>query len=203
MARPHARRLAPGRVGLLGGSFNPPHAGHVAISKEALKAAKLDEVWWLVSPHNPLKTEAPADMDARLEACGALLKGEPRIRPLGLEAELGTRYTVDTLERLTALYPQVRFVWLMGADNLAQFHLWKGWRRIAKLVPMLVFDRAPFSHTAMHAKAAMALKRFQRPLALEAVEQRGWALLRIRRRGESSTAMRGKTGAGEGNRTLT
>jgi nicotinate-nucleotide adenylyltransferase len=178
-------------VGLLGGSFNPPHAGHVAISHAAMKAAKLDEIWWLVSPQNPLKHHAPEGMETRLAACTALLRKERGITPLGIEAQLGTRYTVDTLAKLQALYPEVRFVWLMGADNLTQFHRWKGWRRIAATVPMLVFDRAPFSHAAIHARAALALKASRRATASEVVERGGWCLLRIRRRGESSTAMRG------------
>lgn len=108
-------------IGLLGGSFDPPHAGHVHITREALKRFGLDAVWWLVSPGNPLKTRGPAPLDRRMAAARAIMR-HPRVEVTDIEARLGTRYTAETLAALFARYPGVRFVWLMGADNLASFH---------------------------------------------------------------------------------
>ena len=122
------------RVGLLGGSFDPPHAGHVHITRWALKAFRLDRVWWLVSPGNPLKTDAPADLARRVAAARAILR-HPRAVVTDLEARLGTRYTAETVARLRRRYPGVRFVWLMGADNLAGFHRWERWTDILEMVP--------------------------------------------------------------------
>ena len=128
------------RVGLLGGSFDPPHRGHLHISRRALSAFGLDQVWWLVSPGNPLKPNAPAAMERRIAACEALI-GHPRIRVTDLEARLGTVYTADTLARLRARYPGVRFVWLMGADNLADIHRWEDWQDIFRQMPVGVLAR--------------------------------------------------------------
>lgn len=128
------------RVGLLGGSFDPPHNGHVHISKWALKEFGLDQVWWLVSPGNPLKKHGPADIRKRMDACSALVQ-HPRIKVTDLECKLGTRYTAQTLERLMAIYSDVRFVWLMGADNLASFHKWDQWNDIMMTLPIGVLAR--------------------------------------------------------------
>jgi len=128
------------RVGLLGGSFDPPHGGHVHITRWALKAFALDQVWWLVSPANPLKRSGPAPMGRRIAACLDLVQ-HPRVKVTNLETRLGTRYTAHTLEKLIAHYPGVRFVWLMGADNLADIHRWKHWRRIMDTVPVGVLAR--------------------------------------------------------------
>jgi len=137
-ALPHAR---PGQViGLLGGSFDPPHAGHLHISREALKRFGLDRLWWLVSPGNPLKRWGPAPLAERMAAARALID-HPRITVTDFEARAGTRYTAATLAALMQAYPGVRFVWLMGADNLAQFHLWQDWRRIIETVPVGVLAR--------------------------------------------------------------
>ena len=130
-----------GSVGLLGGSFNPAHGGHRRISMFASAALELDEVWWLVSPGNPLK---PRSGMAPLRVRFASALDQARAAPIkvsAVEQSLGTRYTVDTLRRLTRRYPQTRFVWLMGSDNLAQFHRWKDWRRIARIVPIAVIAR--------------------------------------------------------------
>jgi nicotinate-nucleotide adenylyltransferase len=113
-------------VGLFGGSFDPPHAGHVHVSREALKRLGLDRVWWLVSPGNPLKDRGPAPLERRMAAARALVS-HPRVIVTDIEARLGTRYTGETIEALIERYPGVRFVWLMGADNLAQFHRWQRW----------------------------------------------------------------------------
>ncbi|MGR3780291.1 MAG: nicotinate-nucleotide adenylyltransferase [Albimonas sp.] len=134
-------RAEPGlRVGLLGGSFDPPHQGHVHITRWALRRLGLDRVWWLVSPGNPLKARGPAALERRMQACRALMR-HPRVEITDVEARLGARYTADTLARLKARYPQVRFVWLMGADNLAQFHRWDRWQEIAMTTPIAVLGR--------------------------------------------------------------
>ncbi|MEM8728791.1 MAG: nicotinate-nucleotide adenylyltransferase [Pseudomonadota bacterium] len=133
--------LRPGlSVGLLGGSFDPPHAGHVHITREALRAFGLDRAWWLVSPGNPLKTRGPAPFAARLTAARAIMQ-HPRVTVTDIECQLGTRYTAETLGALAELYVGVRFVWLMGADNLASFHRWRDWRYIMENFPVGVLAR--------------------------------------------------------------
>ncbi|MEM8869535.1 MAG: nicotinate-nucleotide adenylyltransferase [Pseudomonadota bacterium] len=128
------------RVGLLGGSFDPPHAGHAHITRRALRRFHLDQVWWLVSPGNPLKVDPPAAMARRLAAARALIR-HPRVRITDLESQLGTRFTAETLGVMRAIYPGVRFVWLMGADNLTGFHRWERWRDIVATVPIGVLSR--------------------------------------------------------------
>ena len=135
---PYAR---PGQViGLLGGSFDPAHAGPVHITREALKRFGLDHVWWLVTPGNPLKSRGPASLEARLANARSLMQ-HPRVTVTDVEAQLGTRYTAETIAALQLRYPGVRFVWLMGADNLAQFHRWERWREIIERVPLGVLAR--------------------------------------------------------------
>jgi len=129
------------RVGLLGGSFDPAHDGHLHISRIALARLGLDRVWWLLSPGNPLKSDAPASLERRLAAAETVLGGHPKIEATGIERQLGTRYTVDTVHALGALYPAVRFVWLMGADNLSQFHRWHRWAEIMHALPVAVMAR--------------------------------------------------------------
>lgn len=146
------------RVGLLGGSFDPAHEGHAHITREALKRLRLDRIWWLVSPGNPLKSEGPADLPRRMERARAVMR-HPRVEIADLETRIGTRHTAETLARLSALYPGVRFVWLMGADNLAGFHRWDRWERIVRTMPMGVFAR-PGLRTA--ARASVAADRFAR-----------------------------------------
>jgi nicotinate-nucleotide adenylyltransferase len=153
---------APGlRVGVLGGSFNPAHDGHLHISLLALKQLQLDEVWWMVSPQNPLKsTKDMAPFDERLVNAEKFIR-HPGIRVTDIESRLGTRYTADTLAALKFAFPRVHFVWLMGADNLAQMSRWRRWTRIFNLVPIAVFDRAPYSFDALAGKAAQAFSRFK------------------------------------------
>jgi nicotinate-nucleotide adenylyltransferase len=151
------------RVGLLGGSFNPPHLAHRAISLFAIKRLKLDRVWWLVTPGNPLKDdEALHDLDERADAARAVAH-DPRIDVSCLEVVIGTRYTVDTVTYLRRHTSGLRLVWIMGADNLAQFHRWQNWRRIAAQVPIAVIDRPPQSFRALAAPAAQALARYRLP----------------------------------------
>ena len=128
------------RVGLLGGSFDPPHSGHLHISKWAMKEFNLDRVWWLVSPGNPLKNDMPADLDRRMSACMELVN-HPNIIITDLERTFKTRYTAQTLTMLKAKYLGVRFVWLMGADNLATFHHWDRWQDIMHMLPVGVMAR--------------------------------------------------------------
>lgn len=131
----------PGEViGLLGGSFDPAHAGHAHITREALKRFGLTRVWWLVSPGNPIKARGPAPLETRMARARAVMQ-HPRVNVTDIEAHLGTRYTAETLSRLKACYPGVRFVWLMGADNLAQLHRWQDWHGIMQSVPVGVLAR--------------------------------------------------------------
>ena len=127
-------------IGLLGGSFDPAHQGHVHITREALKRFGLDRVWWLVSPGNPLKEHGPAPLAQRMARARQIMQ-HPRVVVTDIEAQLGTRYTGETLARLFAIYPGVQFVWLMGADNLAQFHRWQKWQQIARSLPIGVVAR--------------------------------------------------------------
>src|SRR6201982_3428058 len=168
MASPSVDRAIPPycngmRVGLLGGSFNPPHLAHRAISLFAIKRLKLDRVWWLVTPGNPLKADrAPHDLAERMEAARRVAH-DPRIDVSCLESVIGTRYTADTIRYLCRRASGLHFVWIMGADNLAQFHRWQNWRRIATQVPMAVIDRPPQSFRALAAPAAQALAPYRVP----------------------------------------
>jgi nicotinate-nucleotide adenylyltransferase len=152
------------RIGLLGGSFNPAHRGHRRISLAALRALGLDEVWWLVSPGNPLKkgVKDMAPFEARLASAKRMARRAP-IRVSDFETRAGTRFTIDTLRELQRRYPHNRFIWLMGADTVAQFHQWKQWRRIAQRVPIAVIARPGYDGAARAARAMGWLRRFVRP----------------------------------------
>ncbi|WP_226779105.1 nicotinate-nucleotide adenylyltransferase [Oceaniglobus trochenteri] len=145
-------------VGLLGGSFDPAHEGHAHITREALKRFGLDQVWWLVSPGNPLKSRGPATMERRLAVARQVMR-HPRVQTTDLEQRIGTRYTAQTLERLMAMYPGVRFVWLMGADSLADFHRWDRWQWILSNVPVGVLARPG---QRISARMSVAAARFER-----------------------------------------
>lgn len=145
---------------MLGGSFDPPHEGHVHITREALKRFGLDRVWWLVSPGNPLKPTGPAPLAERVRASRAIMR-HPRVDVTDIEAQLGTRITADTIEALHRRYRGVRFVWLMGADNLAQFHRWKDWEYILDSVPVGVLARPGEQISARTSKAARLYARFR------------------------------------------
>jgi nicotinate-nucleotide adenylyltransferase len=184
------------RVGLFGGSFNPPHAAHRAASLFAMKRLGLDRVWWLVTPGNPLKdiNHLPPLAD-RLAAARALAR-HPRIDVSDLEVRFGARYSVDTLRALRQRYPLVRFVWLMGVDNLVNFHRWKDWRALATLVPIAVIDRGLVGLRAFGARAPQALARYRVP---EHAAQRlagrrppAWVFLHGIRSAISSTELRKK-----------
>ena len=151
--------LMPGlKVGLLGGSFNPAHEGHLHVTRMCLRALQLDRVWWLVSPQNPLKPQdgmaAFADRFASAEA----MARDPHICVSDIETRLGTRYTVDTLAALAERHPDIRFVWLMGADNMIELPRWQRWREIATLAPIAVYPRPGFTLKARLSPAAAALR---------------------------------------------
>jgi nicotinate-nucleotide adenylyltransferase len=179
-------------IGLLGGSFDPAHAGHVHITREAMKRFRLDAVWWLVSPGNPLKAEGPAPMAARIARARAEM-ADPRVVVTDIEARLGTRYTAETLERLIAIYPGVRFVWLMGADNLAQFHRWDRWREIMAMVPVGVLARPGYGVRARTSAAARAYRACQvAPDVLGHAMPPAWAFVNMPMVNLSSSAIRAR-----------
>ncbi|WP_068864469.1 nicotinate-nucleotide adenylyltransferase [Erythrobacter dokdonensis] len=187
-------RSRPVLTGLLGGSFNPAHGGHRRISLFAIDALGLDELWWLVSPGNPLKPEAGmAPLRARLLSARLQARLAP-IVPTAIEAQLGTRYTVDTLRMLQRRYPGRRFVWLMGADNLAEFHRWKDWRRIARTMPIAVIARPGYDADAVASPAMAWLRRYR--VSAASFRKRGqWSapalvLLRFDPDHRSATALR-------------
>lgn len=191
MTRPWA---APGQVvGLLGGSFDPPHEGHVHLTREALKRLRLDQVWWLVSPGNPIKAHAPAALPERLAASAAIMR-HPRVRITDLETGFGTRATADTLAALQKACPLVNFVWLMGADNLAGFHRWDRWPEIMARVPVAVFARPGQRMRALHSPAAQRF-RLSRVAPRDAellghLTPPAWLYLDMPMRHISSTALR-------------
>lgn len=183
--------------GLLGGSFNPAHRGHRRISRASMAALGLDELWWLVSPGNPLKKAAGmAPLPVRFASARRAARGLP-IKVTAIEAQLGTRYTLDTLRALKRRFPKRRFIWLMGSDNLAQFHRWRDWRRIAREVPIAVVARPGYDGAALMAPAMGWLRRFVRPAA-HAGEWTHWSLpalvlLELPPDPSSATALRAAT----------
>lgn len=190
---PKARRRRR-RIGLLGGSFNPAHGGHRQLSLEALKRLGLDEVWWLVSPQNPLKPVAGMAPLAERLAEARLVAAHPRIRISDVETRLGTRYTADTLARLVQVRRDAAFVWLMGADNLVQISRWKDWRRIFATVPIAVFDRPSYSLGSLRAPAAQRFARARRGAAsarrLALAAPPAWVFVPMRLNPTSATAIR-------------
>jgi nicotinate-nucleotide adenylyltransferase len=182
-------------IGLLGGSFDPAHEGHAHITREALKRFGLDRVWWLVSPGNPLKPRGPAPMAERIARAKAVMD-HPRVVVSDVEARLGTRYTAATLKRLKALYPGVRFVWLMGADNLAQFHRWQNWEWIMHSVPIGVFARPG---TRLEARGARAVEEYardrlpaERAACLSRAAAPAWCFVNVPMVNLSSSAIRAR-----------
>jgi nicotinate-nucleotide adenylyltransferase len=181
-------------TGLLGGSFNPAHAGHRRISLAAIAALDLDDLWWLVSPGNPLKSQdGMAPLDVRLAGAKAIAR-RSRVRPTAIEARLHTRYTVDTVRALVRRYPNRRFIWVMGADIVDVFQRWRDWRKLAALVPIAIVVRPGYTGIADASPAAVWLRRFVRPLA-SANEWTRWrppalVLLHVRPDPSSATALR-------------
>lgn len=182
------------RIGLMGGSFNPPHDGHAIVARTALKRLQLDSVWWLVTPGNPLKkNDNLPSVDARLRLCRSLVP-ERAMRITDFEARLGTPFTAATLGFLVRRYPGTRFVWVMGADNLAGLHRWRDWRRLAGLMPFAVVDRPGWRLRALASPAALSLSRARRPeqaaSRLAGSRPPAWTFLTARLSKASSTALR-------------
>ena len=182
------------RIGLFGGTFDPPHDAHLGACLLAMKRLGLDRVWWLVTPGNPLKdTRGLAPLEVRLTAACALTR-HPRIDVTGIEAHIGTRYTYETIAYLRRHCPKVRFVWIMGADNLRSFHRWQKWRGIAAMVPIAVVDRLGPSLYATGSAAGQALARARIPEAsarsLPKRKPPAWIYLHGLKSPLSSTALR-------------
>ncbi|MGO4527300.1 nicotinate-nucleotide adenylyltransferase [Microvirga sp. 2MCAF35] len=192
---PRLPRVAPGmRIGLYGGSFNPAHAGHRHVSRMALKRLGLDRVWWIVTPGNPLKDTGELATTAMRVEEARRVSDDPRIDVTAFEEEIGARYTVDTLAYLKRRYPGVRFVWIMGADNLASFHRWRGWRRIAGMMPMAVIDRPGWTLKATRSRSATTLSSSRiseaEAPALPGLVPPAWVFLHGPRSHLSSTQLR-------------
>jgi len=192
---PHAPGM---RIGLFGGTFDPPHRAHLGASLLALKRLALDRIWWLVTPGNPLKdTRGLAPLAQRIAAARSLTR-DPRIAITGFEADLDVKYSFDTVSWLVKRCPGVRFVWIMGADNLRSFHRWQKWRGIADLVPMAVIDRLGPSLYSMGGVAAQALARARLPesAAASLADRRppAWVFLHGLKSPLSSTALRAARG---------
>ncbi|MCA0317345.1 MAG: nicotinate-nucleotide adenylyltransferase [Proteobacteria bacterium] len=185
------------RIGLFGGSFNPPHEAHRLVALTALKRLGLDAVWWLVTPGNPLKSGGGLAPLAERMAAARRLARHPAIHVTGIEAALGTRYTFDTIAALKARCQGVHFVWIMGADNLGQFHLWQNWRGIAGALPIAVVDRPGAGLRAVAGVAAQRLARYRLNesdgLLLPYAPPPAWIFLHGLKSPLSSTAIRQKT----------
>ena len=182
------------RVGLLGGSFNPAHQGHLHIARAALQRLQLDQVWLLVSPGNPLKPGGGmAPMPERLRSARAIADGR-RIVATAIESAFQTRYTFDTLQALRRRFPRVRFVWIMGADNLVQLPRWQRWAEIAAAMPIAVMPRPTYNQRALASLAARRLRPFLRPArsapALARLPAPAWTFLHGRQNPASATAIR-------------
>lgn len=182
------------RIGIMGGTFNPPHAGHAIVAETAVKRLGLDQLWWVVTPGNPLKSNGQLPpLNARMAAAQKIARGR-QMTVTGFEAELGTPYTAATLAFLKRRYPHVHFVWVMGADNLATFDRWQHWRAIAARFPIAVVDRPGWRLKALArpAGATMAKTRVPETKATRLATMRApaWTFLTSRLSGLSSTALR-------------
>lgn len=187
--------VVPGmRIGLYGGSFNPAHAGHRHVSLMALKRLGLDRIWWIVTPGNPLKDTGELASTAMRMAVAKEVADDPRIEVTAFEQDICARYTVDTLAFLKRRYPDVRFVWIMGADNLAGFHQWRGWQRIAHMMPIAVIDRPGWTLKATCSPSATTLAAARidegRAPALAGMKPPAWIFLHGPRSHLSSTMLR-------------
>jgi nicotinate-nucleotide adenylyltransferase len=184
------------RVGVMGGTFNPAHDGHRIVAETAARRLRLDQVWWVVTPGNPLKSRnGLPGQSARMAAIRSHARG-PAMKITGFEAELGTPYTAATLAYLKRRYPGIHFVWVMGADNLASFHRWQQWRRIAETMPLAIVDRPGWRLKALASPAASALSRGRIPERLAAglvtAKPPAWTFLTSRLSPLSSTQLRAR-----------
>ena len=180
-------------VGLLGGSFNPPHIGHVHITEQALKAFRLQNIWWLVSPGNPLKEKYPGSVDSRINQCRKIMQN-PKVFISDIERQLDTRFTAETLRKLFRLYPGVRFIWLMGADNLSNFHKWDEWTWIMENIPVGVMARPRRLLRAGLSRTAYRYMKYRvkqtSAAAVPFMEPPAWSLLGGSMQDVSSTKLR-------------
>ena len=181
------------RIGLYGGSFDPPHAGHRHVALLALKRLHLDRVWWIVGPGNPLKDRSRLpSAEERLQTTRRIAS-HPRMVVTDFEAQLGARFTVETIRFLVRRCPQVRFVYILGADSFANLHRWRAWREIASLVPIAVVDRPRWTLPALRGAASRSLaERKVRPGTLAGYGPPAWAFVEGPRSNLSSTALRDK-----------
>lgn len=201
MIHTRSRRLVPRglragrRIGLLGGSFDPAHAGHLHAARLALRMLRLHEVWFLVSPGNPLKPSPTASFEHRMAGLRALIDRHPRLRASDVERQMGTRYTADTLDRLRRVAPATRFVWIMGSDGLASIHRWRRWTRIFGALPIAVVVRPSWPSGVAVAARRFAWARLPRGRVDRLVEARPpcWTVLRGRLASQSSSAIRGRS----------
>lgn len=188
---PHSSGM---RIGLLGGTFNPPHEGHRLISLHALRRLHLDRVWWLVTPGNPLKDHSGLPASATRAEAARHLARDPRIVVTTLEDEIGTRFTAETLTWLKRRCPDVRFVWMMGADNLQGFHHWRHWQNIVGMMPVAIFDRPGSTLAATHSRAALRFAAARVPSnragQLASMAAPAWMFFHGKRSPLSSTAIR-------------
>ena len=186
----------PRRVGLLGGSFNPAHEGHLHISKLALKMLGLDQVWWLVSPQNPLKDEDNMAPLAERMASARKMAGHPRLKVTDIESRIGTRHTALTLTQLQRRFPKTRFVWIMGADNLEQISRWHRWREVFEQAPVAVFARPTYELKALAGKASRSFASHRiatgRAKNITRLNPPVWTFVTCRLNPVSSTAIRAK-----------
>ncbi len=200
MIEPRTLARAP-RIGILGGSFNPAHGGHLHISRGALDRLRLDELWWLVSPQNPLKGDQDMAPLAQRLAGARRQASDPRIKVSDLELELGTRYSVHTVAALKQRFPGHRFVWIMGADVFLELPRWKAWRGFLRSIPICVFPRPAYSRRALSGKAARRFERHRvdqkRATRLAAMRPPAWLFLDIKPDPVSATRLRAKLGPAE------
>ncbi|MCK5546165.1 MAG: nicotinate-nucleotide adenylyltransferase [Rhodospirillaceae bacterium] len=194
------------RIGILGGSFNPAHEGHLHVSQLALDQLKLDELWWMVSPQNPLKpTKGMASFKQRMDQAGVIAARDGRIMVTDFENTSGTNYSIDTISALKSTYPDVSFVWVMGADNLRQMPRWHGWQKIFRSIPIAVFPRAPHSLRALNGRAARrfagAMINPKNASRLAGHRTPAWVMLQAPLHGQSATKLRQDEDCVQGNST--
>lgn len=188
----HASKWRGRRVGLYGGSFNPAHEGHIHVAQEALNRLELDAVWLMVSPGNPLKQKSEmAKRKHRKRSLRAIVGERPGMIVTDIEKKLGTRYSADTIRALTSGMPKTDFTWIMGADNLASFHLWQDWQFIARTLPIAIFDRPGYSVGGLNSKFASQFRRYRVPVRnLPTASAPAWTFVQIPRHSGSATNIR-------------
>ena len=177
-------------IGLLGGSFDPAHKGHLHISNIAMSSLNLDQLWWLVASQNPLKKNQFTRIDDRL-ASTKIIKNKYKIKAQALELQLGTKFTYDTIKKLKIIMPRVNFYWVMGADNLLNMHKWKNWKKIFYLCPIIVFDRPKYFYKAMSSKTAKCFWNHRQDInKLKKKELPAWCFLSTKLDYNNSTSIR-------------